>query len=78
MSLSRMSVQPAINRAFLDRLARPLPTKPGRYFWDEWGTVVTLYSKRGGKHLYVVPPGKGSIEIRVSARIAGTFVKVEE
>ena len=48
-----------------------LPTQPGWYFWSEWKTVVDVYRKRGGKYLYVKPPG--GIEVRITPYIAGTF-----
>ena len=66
--------QPRIKREFLRRLASPLPTKPGRYFWSEYGQVVELVKKRGSKSLFVTPPIKGAVQIRVTDRIAGTFV----
>lgn len=68
------SRQPSIRKIDYRRLADPIPTKPGRYFWSEYGQVVELTRKRGGKHLYVIPPIAGAIQIRVTNRIAGSFV----
>lgn len=67
-----------IDRKFLDRLARPLPTEPGKYFWDAYGQVVELYKKSRCKGLFVTPPIRGAVEIRVTPRIVGTFVKHQE
>lgn len=53
-----------------------LPTQPGRYHWSEWKAVVHVYRKRGGKHLYVTPPG--GVEVRITPYIAGTFRSLTE
>jgi hypothetical protein len=53
---------------------RKIPTEPGRYWWSEWKCNVDVYRKRGGRHLYVTPPG--GVEVRVSHKIAGTFLRV--
>lgn len=53
---------------------RNIPTKAGRYYWSTWKSYVDIYTKRGGRHLYVVPPG--GVEIRVTPRIAGSFIEV--
>lgn len=57
-------------------IAHPLPTKPGKYFWDEWGAVVDITKK--GRSLWVTPPTAGAIPVRISRRTAGIFVKVQE
>jgi hypothetical protein len=67
-----------IDRSLLDNLARPLPAMPGRYFWDAHGTHVEVYRKPGVDGLYVTPPGAHAVEVRVTARIAGTFVRVSK
>lgn len=53
-----------------------LPTEPGRYHWSEWKCEVDVYRKRGGKHLYVVPPN--GVEVRITPFIAGTFAPIQE
>lgn len=53
-----------------------LPTEPGLYYWSEWKAHVNVYRKRGGKYLYVVPPG--GAEVRVTPFIAGTFKPAQE
>lgn len=53
-----------------------LPTAPGKYYWTEWACYVQVYSKRGGRHLYVCIPG--GVEVRVTARIAGSFIALQE
>lgn len=64
------------SRAFIRNLAAPLPDKPGRYFWSEWGSLVTV-TKRG-RSLYVTPPCKGAIEIKITPRSAGIFTEVKD
>lgn len=54
-----------------------LPTKPGRYYWSEWKAVVDVYTKGPRcRALFVVPPVRGGIEVRISPFIAGTFTPV--
>jgi len=53
-----------------------VPTHAGRWYWSEWGTDVTVYKKRGGKHLYVTPPG--GVEIRITPKIAGGWIAIPE
>lgn len=57
-------------------MAKHVPTRPGRYYWDAWKAIVVVFRKKGGKHLYVTPPG--GVTIRVTPRIAGSFTYVEE
>ncbi len=53
-----------------------IPTEPGDYFWTEWQAMVRVYGKGGtGKRLYVKPPCPGAIEIRITPRIAGKFLR---
>lgn len=75
---SSWNKQPRINRAHIRNIAAPPPDKPGRYFWSEYGQAVDVYRKKGGRHLYVVPPIKGGIEIRITERIAGIFTPYKE
>ena len=53
---------------------RTVPTVPGTYYWDEWKADVLVYRKKGGRHLYVTPPG--GVEVRVTSNIAGSFRSV--
>lgn len=53
-----------------------LPTTSGLYRWSEWKADVHVYRKRGGKYLYVTPPG--GLEVRITPFIAGTFAPVQE
>lgn len=55
-------------------MVSPRPDAPGKYFWDQYGCVVDVY--RRGPMLYVKPPG--GIEVRISKRIAGIFIKQEK
>lgn len=48
-----------------------LPTVPGRYIWDHWKSLVTVVKR--GNSLYVTPPCKGAMEVKISTRIVGTF-----
>lgn len=57
-------------------LSMPLPNEPGTYFWSEWGANVQV-TKRG-RFCYVTPPGRNRMEIKITKRIAGCFVKVKE
>ena len=52
-------------------MKQELPTEPGRYYWSTWKATVEVYRKKGGRYLYVCPPG--GIELRITPRIAGTF-----
>lgn len=51
-----------------------LPTVPGMYFWDAYDQLVIVYKKKGGKALYVTPPGVNAIEVKITPRIAGKFI----
>lgn len=64
-----------MTRRALSRIACPLPTLPGMYFWDAWGSDVEVIKR--GRHLYVTPPCKGAVEIRVTEMIAGNFVRAK-
>lgn len=68
------SYKPAkINRALLHH---DIPTLPGLYYWDAYKQNVELYRKGRCKRLFVTPPIRGAVEIRVTPRIAGTFSAV--
>ena len=49
-----------------------LPHGPGEYFWDHWKSLVTVVKR--GNSLYVTPPCKGAVEIKISQRTVGKFV----
>lgn len=49
-----------------------LPHGPGEYFWDHWKSLVTVVKR--GNSLYVTPPCKGAVEIKISRRTVGKFV----
>ena len=51
-----------------------MPKVPGDYFWDTWDAVVEV-AKRGNS-LYVTPPARTSVEIRVSLATAGKFYPI--
>lgn len=53
-----------------------LPTRPGAYYWDTWDAVVNVYTKPHRKGLFVTPPCRGAIEVRITPYIAGTFREV--
>ena len=48
------------------------PAVPGRYYWGEYNCEVDVIKR--GKYLYVTPPGPAAVEVRVSPRIAGTWL----
>lgn len=51
-----------------------IPLEPGLYHWDEWNQIVKVYKKNPkSKDLFVFPPGKGSVELKITPRIAGRF-----
>lgn len=52
-----------------------LPTTPGTYWWDHWKSLVEVTQR--GRSLYVTPPSKSSIEIRVTPRLVGVFRKID-
>lgn len=55
-----------------------VPKAPGWYNWSAWGDArVKVFKKRGGRYLYVVPPGPHKAEVKITPRIAGNF-KVSE
>lgn len=58
---------------------KQLPSEPGLYYWTEWAQVVEVYAKvrrfNSGQRLYTKIPG--GIEVRITPRIAGSFVKTE-
>ena len=57
---------------------KQLPAKPGTYFWTEWAQYVEVYCKgkwKPGGRLYTRVPG--GIEVRVTPRIAGNFVRCD-
>lgn len=62
-----------MKRGTIKRLCSTIPTKPGTYYWDEWGAHVKVVKR--GKVLYVTPPGANRIEIKVTPNIAGVFVE---
>lgn len=57
---------------------KQLPTEPGTFYWTEWAQYVTVYAKtktfKPGQRLYTRLPG--GIEVRISPRIAGNFIKM--
>lgn len=66
----------ALDAALSSLVVLAMPTHAGRWYWSEWNTDVTVYKKRGGKHLYVTPPG--GAEIRITYKIAGGWIAVPE
>lgn len=50
-----------------------IPDHPGLYYWSEYRALVTVTMRRGG--LYVTPPIKGGVEIKITPNIAGRFEK---
>lgn len=54
---------------------RNLPSGPGEYLWDHWKARV-MVTKRG-RSLYVTPPCKGGVEIKISLRTVGKFTPVQ-
>ena len=55
---------------------RAMPTHTGRWYWAEWGRDFEVYKKRGGRHLYVTPPG--GVEVRITPKIAGGWLAVPQ
>lgn len=51
---------------------KTLPASPGMYYWTEWGMVVQVYAKGKGDRLYTKIPG--GLEVRITPRIAGSFI----
>lgn len=66
----------ALDAALPSLVVLDAPTHAGRWYWSEWDTVVTVYKKRGGRHLYVTPPG--GVEIRITHKIAGGWIALPE
>lgn len=56
------------------RTSRQLPTKPGIYWWSTWKALVEVVKR--GSALYVTPPARTAVEVRISPRIAGEFTWV--
>lgn len=52
-----------------------LPSGPGEYLWDHWKARV-MVTKRW-RSLYVTPPCRGGIEIKISLRTVGKFTPVQ-
>lgn len=50
--------------------------KPGEYFWTTWNAHVQVFKKKGGRHLFVTPPGPHAVAVKVSHRLAGELVPV--
>lgn len=67
---SRMSKRPTLRRFPSNK---NIPTSPGSYYWSEYKSFVNVVERRG--KLYVTPPIRGGVEIRVTERIAGVFTK---
>lgn len=68
MSRQRSTLKRVVNRT------RTVPTEPGEYYWDHWKANVRLVQR--GRALYVTPPAKNAVEVRVTPNIAGTFTKI--
>jgi hypothetical protein len=66
----------ALDAALTALFVLDVPTHAGRWYWREWDTDVTVYKKRGGKHLYVTPPG--GVEVRITHKIAGGWIAIPE
>ena len=49
-----------------------LPTAPGCYYWSTWKSLVHVVKR--GQALYVTPPGKNGVEVKITPNIAGTFI----
>lgn len=58
-------------------IAKPIPKSAGTYYWSEYGCNVEVRRKRGSPHLYVTPPMRGGVEIRITPRIAGVFLEAK-
>lgn len=73
----RTSARLRINTKIGHKDPAKLPKGPGLYYWSAWKAVVRVYKKKGGRHLYVKPPGARAVEVRISPRIAGEFTPYE-
>jgi hypothetical protein len=61
---------------FRGRSARTgIPSEPGMYWWDEWDCKVEV--KKRGNSLYVTPPAKTAVEVRITNNIAGNFFSLK-
>jgi hypothetical protein len=56
------------------RVPGQLPVSPGEYYWDHWRAKVSVVKR--GSSLYVTPPCKGAVEVKITPNIAGNFVAV--
>lgn len=62
-------------KAFKRRTAarKDIPDHQGLWYWSEYKCLVNVVLRRGG--LYVTPPMKGAIEVKITPNIAGRFKK---